>query len=241
MAFLNCFKQPSGLTAPLGWLWAVFAFPNFPNCFCTPPAYFGQVCRAEVSNVIPKFYKNIREHQCWCQGEEGSVFWGNAGLPQPCQTATANQCRSLFKKAKHEQQRAHEKAEGITWEQRKKSKDVGHEEIGGNGWGILVTFTLGLIPQTYNKIHQKPIASYALKSSKLGNLMSCLKSIYFSFILPANTLNTQWSITQAFQNPHLFSRNVISPNSKLGLGQCSLDKEVNKSLKHPRQNPESGG
>lgn len=106
----------------------------------------------------------------------------------------------------------------------------------GNRWQWLrniAAFTLGLIPQTYTKIHQKPIAPYALKSSKLGNLMSCLKSIYFSFILPANTLNTQCSKTQAFQNLHLFSRHVISPTSKLGPGQCSLDKEVNKPLKQP--------
>lgn len=40
--------------------------------------------------------------------------------------------RSLPRKAKHKQQRAHEKAEGITREQKRKSKDVGHEEIGGN-------------------------------------------------------------------------------------------------------------
>lgn len=41
--------------------------------------------------------------------------------------------RSLLKKDKHKQQRAHEKAESITQEQKRKSKDGGHEEIGGNG------------------------------------------------------------------------------------------------------------
>lgn len=58
------------------------------------------------------------------------------GFPSPAKMqlqTSQTMCRSLFKKAKQEQHRTHEKAEGISWEQRKNSKDVDHEEIGDNG------------------------------------------------------------------------------------------------------------
>lgn len=136
---------------------AVFAFSSFSKCFCTPPAYFGQVCRAEGSNPLQIFYKNSGEHQCCCRGEEGSVPGGSTGLAPAlsnCNCKRIKQSAGPCSRKPSTNSRAStnmRKLRASHGNRGKKRKDVGHEEVGGNGWGTLAAFMLGLIPQTYNK------------------------------------------------------------------------------------------
>lgn len=63
-------------------------------------------------------------------------LWEVLGLPPPCQTAAANepihaQVLTQARRPSRNKQRTDEKAKGIAGGDRRKSKDVGHEEIAG--------------------------------------------------------------------------------------------------------------